>query len=79
MLMQELHIQPSELKKLTERLKWWWYYLVIEKLIKENKEAKDLMDKNKGKNSDMMEFPDDFVSYSINREMVKELEKGELE
>lgn len=76
--MQELHIQPSELKKQPERRKWWWYYLVIEKMIKEKEEMDKLMDKNES-GSDTMEFPDDFVSYSINREMVKDLEKGELE
>ena len=78
--MEELHVQPSELDKLSEKRKWWYYYLVISKRIKEKEEMKDLMDKNKGQNVDTMEFPDDFVSYAINREMVKELEKkGDLE
>ena len=80
--MEELHVQPSELDKLSEKKKWWYYYLVTAKMIKEKEEMKERMDdiKNKGQNSDIMEFPDDFVSYAINREMVKELEKGgELE
>ena len=80
--MGELHVQPSELDKLSEKKKWWYYYLVIAKLIKEKEEMEEQMKdiKNKAQKVDTMEFPEDFVSYAINREMVKDLEKGgELE
>ena len=72
--MQELHIQPSELDKLTDKRKWSYYYLVIFKLLKEKEEMENLINKSKGQNADIMEFPDDFISYAIDREKLKEVE-----
>ena len=60
-LMEDLHIQPSEIDKLDKEIQWQYYYYCIARRKVENEESKKPMSERTGKPTRVIHFPDDSV------------------
>jgi len=77
-LMEDLHIQPSEIEKLDKKTQWKYYYYCVAKRKIEDEKIKDQMknsDKQHRKQTNpTLHFPDDFVSQIENKITIMNLE-----
>ena len=65
--MEDLHIQPSEIDKLDEELRWQYYYFCIARRKIENEEARKPIEERNRKATKNIRFPEDFVSQIENK------------
>ena len=72
-LMEDLHIQPSEIDKLDEETRWQYYYFCIAKRKIENEEARKPMKDRNEKATKNIHFPEYFVSQIENKITIMKL------